>query len=67
MEADIPLGRVELDTHADTWCVGKECKVLYETGKTVNVSGFLESLGEVSQVKIVQAALAYVACPHLRR
>ena len=62
MEADEPLCRVELDTHADTWCVGADCRVLFETGKTVNVSGFLESLGEVNQVKIVHAAVAY-DCP----
>ena len=58
-ESILDAGKCELDTHADTWCVGEHSLVLYDTGRTVTVSPFLESLGEVEKVSIVQAAIAY--------
>ena len=61
IEADKELDRCELDTHADTWCVGEHALVLYDTGRSVTVTPFLASLGEVQSVSIVQAALAFDA------
>ena len=48
----------ELDTHADTCCVGAHARVLLDTGRKVNVFPFLDELGSVSEVPIVQAAIA---------
>ena len=50
--------RSELDSHADTCCVGRHSVVLTRTSQTVRVEGFLPSLGSVS-VPIVTAAIAY--------
>jgi hypothetical protein len=51
--------KVELDSHADTCCVGDDVLVVNETLKTVKVSPLLQSLGTVSKVPIVSAAMAY--------
>ena len=51
--------RMELDSHADTTAVGKECAVLGNTGKTVTVEGFGKSIGKITDVPIVTAAAAY--------
>ena len=51
--------KVELDSHADTCCVGGDVIVVNETLKTVKVSPFLQSLGTVNKVPIVSAAMAY--------
>jgi hypothetical protein len=51
--------KVELDSHADTCCVGGDFLVVKETLKTVKVSSLLQSLGTVSKVPIVSAAMAY--------
>ena len=48
----------ELDTHADTCCIGSECEILHKTGKA-DVTGFLETLGKVKEAPIVTAAMAY--------
>ena len=48
----------ELDTHADTSCVGSECEILHITGKA-DITGFLETLGKVKEAPIVTAAMAY--------
>ena len=50
--------RSELDSHADTTCIGRHSVVLYETDHTVEVEGFLSSLGTV-RVPVVTAAIAY--------
>jgi hypothetical protein len=50
---------VELDSHADTCCVGSGVLIVNETNKRVKVTPFLESLGSVSRVPVVSAALAY--------
>ena len=54
--------RLELDSHADTSAFGGTCLVLQETGRTVNVEGFGEALGQLSDVPIVTVAVAY-DCP----
>ena len=50
----------ELDSHADTCCVGQHCAILYEwPDRTVEVTPFLESLGTLKQAPIVTALLIY--------
>lgn len=51
--------RAELDSHADTTCVGRSAMIIGTTYKTVRVTPFLESLGSVSRVPVVNAAMAY--------
>jgi hypothetical protein len=51
--------KVELDSHADTCCVGSDVLVVNEMLKTVKVSPFLQFLGTVSKVPIVSPAMAY--------
>jgi hypothetical protein len=57
LESEFP--RSELDSHADTCCVGRNANVLYSHNRTVNVSPFLDSLGTANSVPIVTAAIAY--------
>ena len=54
--------RAELDSHADTCSFGSTCLVIENTGRTVSVEGFGEELGQVHDIPIVQAAVAY-DCP----
>jgi hypothetical protein len=58
---DVPsdLLRTELDSQADTCCVGRNATVLYSHNCTVTVSPFLDSLGTADSVLIVMAAIAY--------
>lgn len=51
--------RSELDSHADTCCVGDNALVLYYHNRTVSVAPFLHSFGTEDQVPIVTAAIAY--------
>ena len=51
--------KVELDSHADTCCVGNDVMIVNETLRTVKVTPFLKSLGSVTKVPIVTAAVAY--------
>jgi hypothetical protein len=51
--------RVELESHADTCCVGPDVMIINETQKTVKVTTFLKALGSVTRVPIVKAAIAY--------
>ena len=51
--------RMELDSHADTCCMGNEVLVVNETNRMVNVTPFLKSLGVVKKVPIISAAVAY--------
>jgi hypothetical protein len=51
--------RTELDSHADTCTFGKGAYVCYDTGETVSVEPFMGSLGSISQIPIVTAAVAY--------
>ena len=52
-------GRTEMDSHADTCVVGKQCLVFHDFDRPVNVSGFDTSLGTVKNRSVVSAALAY--------
>jgi hypothetical protein len=51
--------RVELDSHADTCCVGMDVLIVNKTNRSVRVTPFLKSLGTVTKVPIVTAAIAY--------
>ena len=52
--------RMELDSHADTCALGGICLILQETGRTVHVEAFDDTV--VQDVPIVTAAVAY-DCP----
>ena len=56
---DDVTARAELDSHADTTCIENRSTIIGTTYKTVRVSPFLESLGSVNRVPVVNAALAY--------
>ena len=51
--------RAELDSHADTCAFGSACRIVYDTGDYVSVEPFEQSLGAVTKVPIVTAAVAY--------
>lgn len=51
--------RAELDSHADTCSFGRDAYVVHDTGQTISVTGFIDSLGSVKKVPIVTAAVAY--------
>ena len=53
---------MELDSHADTCTLGANCLVLQETGRTVDVQGFSDTLGIHNNIKVVTGAVAY-ECP----
>jgi hypothetical protein len=53
------LFRIKLDSHADTCCVGYDVLVVNTTEQAAQVAPFLKSLGSVSKVPIVTAAIAY--------
>ena len=53
---------MELDSHADTTALGKGCVMLQDTGRTVTVEGFDDTIGSLNDVPIVTAAVAY-DCP----
>ena len=52
-------GNTELDSHANMCVLGKQCQVLSESGRSVDVGAFTESVGGLNQVPIVDAMLAY--------
>jgi hypothetical protein len=50
----------ELDTHADTCCIGKGAYLIaQDTNNHAEVTGFSHTLGTVTNVPIINAALAY--------
>jgi hypothetical protein len=49
----------ELDSHADTCVVGRNCLVTHTFDKKVNVSGYDPQLGSMKGMPIASAALAY--------
>ena len=53
----------QLDSHADTCCVGPSAYIVHDTMQTVSVHAFVDSVGKVDNVPIVTAALAY-DCPN---
>jgi hypothetical protein len=52
-------GPVELDNHADTHVLGRNCLVLFSSGRTCSVSPFSDKYKAMKDVPIVTAATAY--------
>jgi hypothetical protein len=50
---------MELDSHADTCFFGDGVMIVNHTMKTVKATPFLKSLGTVTNVSVVTAAVAY--------
>jgi len=53
------ISHTELDSHADTCCVGQHAYIFQETSQTVDVSAFLSTFGQAWSVPVVSAALAF--------
>ena len=53
------IGRADLDSHADTCCVGATAAVIEYTGKTCDVSPFSKEYSAMQNAPIVKAANAY--------
>ena len=51
--------RTEADSHADTFVVGKNALIVHDFNRPVNVVGYDESNGSVSNCRTVSAALAH--------
>jgi hypothetical protein len=49
---------MELDTHADTCCLGKVAEIVSYTGKYCEVSGFSDSLNKLTDIPIITGAVA---------
>ena len=59
MTNDSSLSRTELDSHADSSCVGSNAVILSQTGRHIDVSAFVEELSTKNEVPIVTAAVAH--------
>ena len=64
VQQPMTIAKAELDSHADTCCLGENCLVIHDTEQLVSVEPFDKKLGS-QQVKIVTAAVAY-DCPDTR-
>ena len=51
--------RAEIDSNADTCCFGNGAYIVNDTGHSVSVDGFINSLGSLQGIPIVTAAVAY--------
>ena len=54
-----PEHSTELDSHADTCVVGKNCLITHTYDKTVSVTGYDPKMGTTRGIQVVSAALAY--------
>ena len=59
MTNDDAFSRTELDSHADSSCVGSNVVIISTSGRTVDVSAFVDELGMKTEVPIVTAAVTY--------
>jgi hypothetical protein len=50
---------IELDSNADTCCVGEGVMIVNVTDRYFNASPFIKSLGSIKRVPIVSEAVAY--------
>ena len=64
VQQPMTIAKAELDSHADTCCLGENCLVIHDTEQLVSVEPFDKKLGS-QQVKIITAAVAY-DCPDTR-
>ena len=55
------FGRMELDSHADTVVLGKNCVILAYTGRECDVSPFTDSYESINGVPIVTGATAWTS------
>jgi len=53
------MDRTELDSHADTCCIGANATVIEFTGRICDVSPFSDSYSPVKDISVVKAATAY--------
>ena len=53
------MSATELDSHADSPVVGRNCKILEFTGMKASVSGFTSDLGKPMTIPVVNAAVCY--------
>ena len=44
--------KCELDSHADTICAGRNCRLLSSTGQCCDVKGFHEDLADVKNIPV---------------
>ena len=51
--------RTERDSYADSPVVGTNAKILWRSGKCVNLLGFIDKLGDYENIPVVYASLAY--------
>ena len=56
--SEFKIGKVELDSHADTIVAGSNCVVMHYTGRECDVSPYTEEYKPIQDVPIVQAATA---------
>ena len=54
----VPISHCELDSHADTCCLGTDTYILNVTG-SADAGGFHEELGQLKNTNIVTGCLAY--------
>ncbi len=61
--SEVTYGYMELDSHADTCCVGSNCVAVEYTGKSCNVIGYSRNAPNdgLTNVPIVKASTAYDA------
>jgi hypothetical protein len=52
-------GFIELDSHADTCCVGEDCRIIAVTEDVCQVHPFHPDYDAIEEVPVVQAATAY--------
>jgi hypothetical protein len=52
-------GKIEMDNHADTHALGRNCTVLNWTGRTCSVSPFSDRYHPITNVEVVTAATAF--------
>ena len=55
--------RTELDSHAASIVAGRNVHVLRDSGRTVDVGPFTESLGKLKRIPVVDCAIAH-DCPY---
>ena len=53
------MSLTELDSHPDSACVGCNTFVISDTGRNVDVSGFIDDLGVKNEVPIIIAVVSY--------
>jgi hypothetical protein len=56
----LPIANCELDSHADTCCVGENFRLVELTGQQCEVKGFHDTLDVISDVPIATVATKYI-------